>query len=230
MASALIRKRSITTGEAPANSPSRTREEIRRINCSRLSPRAPVVSHTRGTTVAPSIPASSSYLCFFSYSRFLAAARGREEVPEVRAEGMVGWVTERSRRRGTPSRERRRSGHSPSSVRASGIGCKPASRRKETRSCRRTAWREVTDRRMRCRQTMKWSGRSSPPQGQRAPNVEEEEGGKRRRSRAARRKSSLAIISSGREGMTASQLEAPDCRRLRRWEDIATELPTECES
>jgi len=61
-------------------------------------------------------------------------------------------------------------------------------------------------------------------------NVEEEEGGKRRRSRAARRKSSLAIISSGREGMTASQLEAPDCRRLRRWEDIATELPTECES
>src|SRR6185436_6132003 len=109
---ALVKKRSITGGEAPANSPSRTQEEIRWTNCRRPSPKAPVDSHTRGTTVAPSIPANSSYLCFFSYSRFFAAASGREEVPELRAEGIVGWVIERSRRRETPSKERRRSGRS----------------------------------------------------------------------------------------------------------------------
>src|SRR6185436_16291984 len=77
---ALVKKRSITGGEAPANSPSRTQEEIRWTNCRRPSPKAPVDSHTRGTTVAPSIPANSSYLCFFSYSRFFAAASGRKEV------------------------------------------------------------------------------------------------------------------------------------------------------
>jgi hypothetical protein len=76
--------------EAPANSPSRTQEEIRRMNCRKPSPRAPVDSNTRGMTVAFSIVASSSYLCFFSYSRCPAAPRGREERLTLRAEGEVG--------------------------------------------------------------------------------------------------------------------------------------------
>src|SRR6185436_5737192 len=114
-----------------------------------------------------------------------AAPSGREERPKRRAEGIVGWVTERSRRRETPSSERRRSGRSPFSVRASRMGCKPASRRKETRSCRRTAWREGDRAAHKMPAEHEVTRRGSPPQGQRVLRVEEE-GGKRRRRRAAR--------------------------------------------
>src|SRR6185503_15218918 len=85
-----------TSCGAPANSPSRTREDIRRMNCRKPLPMAPVVSKTSGVKEADSTAASSAYLAFFSPSRFRAAARGREAPPRARAEREEGWVIERS--------------------------------------------------------------------------------------------------------------------------------------
>src|SRR6185503_19062172 len=99
-----------TSCGAPANSPSRTREDIRRMNCRKPLPMAPVVSKTSGVKEADSTAASSAYLAFFAPSRFRAAARGREAPPTARAEREKGWVIERSNIILAPSRNIRRSG------------------------------------------------------------------------------------------------------------------------
>ena len=69
-------------------------------------------------------------------------------------------------------------------IRSSSIlsGPRPASRRKETSSCRIRAWRDVTDRRRRCLQTIKWRW---PWPGE-AGGEAEQQAGNRRRKGAAR--------------------------------------------